>query len=369
MEYFMQLYIKGDEEMGIYWTIIKRIIESFLVILGELVLVFYLADVAAPNPASVWAGPEASPAQIQLVTELYHLNSPWYVQLYYYIINFFSGNWGISPLYNTPVIYLIEKYLPVTLQLAVIALILKLLIEVPLGIISAIKAGGKIDNIIRITYTITRSSPPFMIALVLLILFSYYFHLFPSSYCMDPVIAINEPKFGFYDPFNGQTYYFWLIDNMPLLNSLLVGDFQAFSSAVIHSILPALSLTLIGFGGIIRLIRNSMIEVLEMDFIRTARAKGLRETVVIYKHALKNSLLPAITIISIIFSELMQGSLVIETIFNYYGIGYLLAQSLLNLDTPTLIAGTIVVTIIVVISNLIADISYALLDPRIRDAI
>ncbi|TRM80228.1 ABC transporter permease, partial [Sulfolobus sp. A20-N-F6] len=115
--------------------------------------------------------------------------------------------------------------------------------------------------------------------------------------------------------------------------------------------------------------RNSMLEVLNMEYVKTARAKGLKERIVIFRHALKNSLLPSVTIISIIFSGLMQGSLVVETIFNYYGIGYLVAESLLNLDSPTLIASTVIITIVVVISNLIADISYAFLDPRIRDAI
>jgi len=337
------------------------------VILGELLIVFYLANVAAPNPASVWAGPEASPAQIQIITELYHLNQPWYVQLYYYILNFFTGKWGISPLYQTPVITLIEEYLPVTLELAIIALILKVLIEVPLGVISAIRANGYLDNAIRIIYTVLRSAPPFMIALALLLAFAYYVHLFPPSYYMNPILSVHEPKF--YISIGSHKYYIWLIDNMPILNSLLVGDIPAFVSSLQHAILPALSLVLIGFGGVVRLTRNSMLEVLNMEYVKTARAKGLKERIVIFRHALKNSLLPSVTIISIIFSGLMQGSLVVETIFNYYGIGYLVAESLLNLDTPTLIASTVIITIVVVISNLIADISYAFLDPRIRDTI
>lgn len=353
--------------MTLFKLVIKRVSEAFFVVLGELILVFYLANVAAPNPASVWAGPEASPAQIQLVTQLYHLNQPWYVQLYYYLGNFFTGNWGISPLYQTPVISLIEEYLPVTIELAFMALILKVIIEIYLGILSALKPNGVLDNAIRLLYTITRSSPPFIVALILLLIFSYYIHIFPSSYYMNPILSLNEPKFHI--TIGDHKYYIWFIDNMPILNSLLVGDILAFISAVKHAILPALSLTLFGFGGIVRLTRNSMLEVLNMDYIKTARVKGLKETIVILRHALKNSLIPSITIISIIFAGLMQGSLVVETIFNYYGIGYLIGQSLLSLDTPTLVASTVIVTIVVVISNLIADISYALLDPRIRDAL
>ncbi|BDB99142.1 ABC transporter permease [Saccharolobus caldissimus] len=353
--------------MIFYRFILKRIIEAFLVILGELIIIFYLANIAAPNPATIWAGPEASPQQIQIVTQLYHLNQPWYVQLYYYLGNFFTGNWGISPLYQTPVISLIEEYLPVTLELAIIALILKVIIEIPLGVISALRPNGVLDNTIRITYTVTRSAPPFIVALLLLLGFAYYFHLLPSSYYMNPVLYLHEPKF--YILLFGHKYYIWLIDNMPILNSLLVGDFPALISSIKHVILPSLALMLFGFGGIVRLTRNTMIEVLNMDYIKTARVKGLKERLVVIRHALRNSLLPTITIISIIFSGLMQGSLVVETIFNYYGIGYLIAESLLNLDTPTLIASTVIVTIIVVVSNLIADISYAILDPRVRESL
>ncbi|ACP46772.1 binding-protein-dependent transport systems inner membrane component [Sulfolobus islandicus Y.G.57.14] len=353
--------------MIFYKFLIKRAIEAFLVIMAELIIVFYLANIAAPNPASVWAGPEASPEQIQLVTELYHLNQPWYIQLYYYLGNFFTGKWGISPLYQTPVISLIEEYLPVTIELAIIALILKIILEISLGILSALKPNGLLDNSIRVVYTITRSAPPFIVALLLLLILSYYFHVFPSSYYMNPILALHESKF--YIQIGGHKYYFWFIDNMPILNSLLVGDIPAFVSALDHSILPALALTLFGFGGIVRLTRNSMLEVLNTDYIKTARAKGLKERIVITRHALRNALLSSITLISVIFAGLMQGSLVVETIFNYYGIGYLVAESLLNLDTPTLIAATVVITIVVVISNLVADISYALLDPRIREAL
>ncbi|MCH1771568.1 MULTISPECIES: ABC transporter permease [Metallosphaera] len=353
--------------MGLAKLIGKRVAGALLVIFGELILVFFLVNVAAPNPASIWAGPEASPEQIQIITELYHLNSPWYVQFIYYIKNFFTGNWGISPLYQTPVIQLVEEYLPVTLELAVISLVLKLIIEIPLGVLSGLKPNGLLDNAIRMIYTITRSVPPFFVALGLLLVLAYDVHVFPASYPVDPILALKEPKFEIYDPFNGKYYPFWLLDNMPILNALLVGDFSAFASALDHAILPALSLTLFGFGGITRLSRNSMIEALNMDYIKTARAKGLKERVIIFRHALRNSLLPTITLSSVIFAGSIQGALVVETIFNYYGMGYYLAQSLLDLDTPSLLAGTVVVTIVVVISNLVADVLYSVVDPRVRE--
>jgi ABC-type dipeptide/oligopeptide/nickel transport systems, permease components len=350
-----------------YKYILKKVIGVFLIINGELILVFYLANVAAPNPAAVWAGPEASPAQVQLVTQLYHLDSPWYVQLYYYMINFYTGNWGISPVYQTPVISLIEQYLPITLQLAIIALILKLILEIPLGVISALRPNGFADNMIKVSYTIARSFPSFLIAIALLFAFSYILHILPSSYPIDPIIALNERKFGI--TIGGNTYNIWLIDNMPILNSILTLDLNAFISSIAHTILPSLSLVLFGFGGIVRLVRNTMVEVLQMDFIKTARSKGLKERSVIMRHALKNSLLPIITISAIIFSGLMQGSLIVETIFNYYGLGYYLAQSILNFDTPSIIAGTVIITAIVLMSNLVADILYTYSDPRVREAI
>ncbi|MEM3671232.1 MAG: ABC transporter permease [Thermoprotei archaeon] len=345
---------------------LKRVIFSFFVILGELAILFFLTNVAAPNPALVWAGPEATAAQIQVVTQLYHLNSPWYVQLGYYLRNFFTGNWGTSPLYQQPVIQLIEEYLPVTLELAIIAFAFKLVLEVVLGVATAVRPNGLLDNCVRVFYTVVRSAPPFLIALGVLLVFSYRLNVLPSSQPMNPLLAVSVKPFKLYDPFTHGYVGFWLIDNMPILNSLLVGNWAAFSSAVAHAVLPVAVLVLFGFGGIVRLVKTSMLETLETDFVRTARSKGLRERTVIFRHALRNSLLPAVTLLGVVFAGLVTGSLVVETVFDYYGLGYYLGQSLLTFDTPSLVGATIVVTVIIVASNLVTDISYGLLDPRTR---
>lgn len=352
--------------MGLATFIAKRILFSFFVIIGELLIIFYLTNIAAPNPAVIWAGPESTMAQVALVVQAYHLNSPWYVQFYYYIINVFTGNWGTSPLYQQPVISLIEQYLPVTLELTIITFVIKVALETVLGVVSAMRPNGLADNIIRITYTTVRSAPPFLVALGLLLVFAYGTHTFPSSQPINPILGSTAPKFQFYNPIAGKVTGFWLVDNMPILNALLVGDWPAFSSAVSHAVLPVATLVLFGFGGIVRLVKVSMLEVLDQDYIRTARAKGLRERAVIVRHALRNSLLPAFTLMGVVFAGLVAGSLVVETVFSYYGLGYYVAQSLLTFDTPSLIGTLILITVVIILSNLVVDIGYGFLDPRTR---
>jgi len=150
------------------------------------------------------------------------------------------------------------------------------------------------------------------------------------------------------------------------LDALLTGDYSFFISWVEHAILPVIALALISFGIVTRIMRSSMLTTLRMDYIRTARMKGIGDFKAVYRHALKNSLIPVITIISLVFAYLIAGSIIIEQIFGYEGMGYLITQSVYLFDYPTLIGSTIVVTISVVIINFIADLTYALVDPRIR---
>ena len=352
--------------MGLVTYIARRVLFSFFVIVGELLIIFYLTNIAAPDPAVIWAGPESTNAQVALVAQTYHLYSPWYVQFYYYIINVFTGNWGISPLYQQPVLSLIAEYLPVTLELTLIAFVIKIGLETVLGVVSAMRPNGVADNVIKVTYTAVRSAPPFLVALGLLLVFAYGTHTFPSSQPINPIIGAATPSFQFYNPIAGKVTGFWLVDNMPILNALLVGDWAAFSSAVAHAVLPVATLVLFGFGGIVRLVKVSMLEVLDQDYVRTARAKGLRENVVIFKHALRNSLLPAFTLMGVVFAGLVAGSLVVETVFSYYGLGYYVAESLLTFDTPSLIGSLILITVVIILSNLAVDVGYGFLDPRTR---
>jgi peptide/nickel transport system permease protein len=352
--------------LGLATFIARRVLFSFFVIIGELLIIFYLTNIAAPNPALIWAGPESTKAQVALVVQIYHLNSPWYVQFYYYLRNVLSGNWGISPLYQQPVISLIEEYLPVTLELTIIAFFIKIGLETILGVVSAMRPNGVVDNAIKVAYTTARSAPPFLVALALLLVFSYWTHLLPSSQPINPILGASVPKFQFFNPIAGKVTGFWLFDNMPILNALLVGDWPAFYSAVSHVVLPVVTLVIFGFGGIVRLVKVSMLDVLDQDYVRTARAKGLRERVVIFRHALRNSLLPAFTLMGVVFATLVAGTLVVETVFSYYGLGYYVAQSLIDSDTPSLIGALILITVVIILSNLIVDIGYGFLDPRTR---
>lgn len=358
--------------MGLLRFIVRRVLFSVLIIVAEIVFIFVLTSLASSDPALIWAGPDSTSQQVAIIAAQYHLNAPLYVQLYYYLVSFFSGNWGVSPTYQQPVISLIETYFPVTLELAILAFLVKVLLEVALGIVSAMRPNGIVDNAIKVFYTTVRSAPPFLIAIGLLLAFSYWprfsfgVSLLPSSNSIDPLL--NVPIFKAYNPFTGQSSPFWLVDNMPIVNALFVGDWPAFISALQHAVLPVTALVLFGFGGLVRVVKVSMLEVLDQDYIRTARSKGLKERAVILGHALRNSLLPAFTLMGLTFAGLATGSLVVEYIFGYYGLGYYLGQSLFTFDTPSLIAGTVLITIIIVIANLVTDISYGFLDPRTAQA-
>lgn len=354
--------------MGLIRFVARRILFSVLIIVAEIVFIFLLTSLASSDPALIWAGPDSTSQQVAIIAARYHLDAPLYIQLYYYLVSFFSGNWGVSPTYQQPVISLIETYFPVTFELAVLAFIVKVLLEVGLGIVSAMRPNGLVDNTIKVFYTTVRSAPPFLIAIGLLLVFSYWpkfnfgITIFPSSNSINPLL--NVPQFVLYNPFTGKSSPIWLLDNMPILNALLVGDWPAFASAVQHAILPIVALVLFGFGALVRVVKVSMLEVLDQDYIRTARSKGLKERSVILIHALRNSLLPAFTLVGLTFAGLATGSLVVEYIFGYYGLGYYIGQSLFTFDTPSLIAATVLVTIIIVVANLMTDVSYGFLDPR-----
>lgn len=329
--------------------IARRAITSFLAVLGAVIIIFILSHVLSPNPAHIWAGPHASPVEVKAIVLEYHLNQPLLVQLYYYIISIFTFNFGISPYFKEPVAKLIETYYPRTLILIVISMALSIVIGVYSGAFSAVKKDKSRDSAIKGLYLISWSTPPFLAALILQYLIAYYAGWLPPTQIANPSLIMP-------------------IDRTPLLplNAIISGDWSFLSSYVVHAILPIISLTMISFGIITRIMRSSMLETIKQDFVRTQIMKGTKMRKVIYSHALKNSLIPVITVISLLFAFLIVGSLVIEEVFSYEGMGYLVTQALYNYDYPTLIGSIFVIALSVVVINFITDVVYALLDPRIR---
>jgi len=335
--------------MGVARFVARRAMLALPVIIGSTVLVFLISHVIVDDPARVWAGPKASESAIEAIRIRYHLNEPLHLQYFYYFSGLVRGDWGISTTNNQNVLNNIANYLPATLELVTTATLITLILGILLGTVSAVRQNKPTDHAIRFFSLAGASSPPFLVGLILELIFFYYLGWFPSQGRIDANLDPPTRITGFFT-----------------IDSLLTANWPVLQSTILHLILPASTLALLSTGIVTRLIRSSMLEVLRSDYIRTAWSKGLEERVVVYKHALRNALIPAVTVVAFTFAYMLSGSIVVEYIFSFPGIGRYAAQSILFLDFPSMIGTVLVFTLAVVICNLVADILYAVLDPRIR---
>jgi peptide/nickel transport system permease protein len=334
--------------LGVSRYIAKRLLLLIPVILGVTFVSFVISFVITPDVTRIWAGAHPSPAAKEALAVRYHLKDPIWIQYYYYLVNFVTGNWGLVPSTGRPVLGDIELFFPATVELAFAAIIIILLIGVPLGIIASIYQDRKVDHSIRLFYLAGYSSPPFLVALLVLLVFGYTFRIFPTAGRLSSSLT---------PPFH--------LTGLYILDSLLTGNWLVLRDSLWHIVLPATALALTYFGVVTRVTRASMLEVFNKDFIRASYAKGLPRRKVIYKHALRNAMIPITTISGLMLASLLGGTVIIETIFQWPGIGYYAVQSILSYDFPSVFGVTALFTIAVVTSNLLADILYVFLDPRI----
>ena len=335
--------------MKLFQFVLKRILLSIPVILGTVILTFLISHVVVPNPARAWAGTRASQQTVDAIAARYHLNAPLYVQLYYYLDQLLHGNLGTSPVTGQSILGNIQSYLPATIELSVYAILIVIAIGIPLGVISATHKEKPTDHGLRLLSLTGASSPPFFVALLLQLVGFYYLRIFPISGRISQ--SINPP---------------YTITGFFTIDSLLEGNLAAFESSVVHLVLPAFTLAFLSLGYVVRLVRSNMLDVLNNDYVRTAKAKGLSETVVVYKHALRNALTATVTVVGYIFAFMLAGSVVVEYIFSWPGIGHYIANAVLTLDFPAIMGTTFIYAIIVVAINIIVDILYAVLDPRVK---
>jgi peptide/nickel transport system permease protein len=319
------------------------------VVLGVTFVTFLISFVFTPDVARAWAGLRASQATLDALRLRYHLNDPIYVQYYYYMINLFTGNWGLDPNSGRPVISEVAFFFPATLELALASIIITVAVGIPLGVLAAMYHGRKADHAVRLTYLAGYSSPPFFVALLVIFIFGYVLQIFPTQGELSPNLAFPAS-----------------ITGMVIVDSALTLNWPVFADAVWHIVLPATALSLIYFGIITRITRASMLDILQKDFIRGTFATGLSKRTVIIKHAVRNALIPTITVLGLVLGQLLGGAIVIETIFQWPGIGLYATQSIESYDFPAIIGVTVLFALGVVVANLIADILYALLDPRIK---
>ncbi len=329
--------------------IVKRVAVMLLLVIGVTFITFFFSHIMAPDPARLWAGRRANAARIQEIISLYHLNQPYYVQYWYYLKGIFTGNFGVDPSTGAPILPQILSRFPATLELVLASVVIMVVVGIPLGAIAASRNGKATDHVIRAFYLSGWATPSFLGALVLVLVFTYYLNILPPYGIISPFVT--QPP---------------AITGMPILDSLLTGNVPAFLSTVQHLILPATSLAFLNFGIATRMTRASMLEVFPLDYVKTARSKGLSEYAVVYKHALRNALISTVTVLALLTGSLLSGDVVVEEIFGWPGIGSYAFNAVQTENFPEIIAVTVVFSIGVIIANLIADILYAVLDPKVE---
>jgi peptide/nickel transport system permease protein len=332
--------------------ITRRALLSLLVIFGVSVFTFLLTWVVPSNPAMRWVGPRAKPEQIAKARIELGLDKPVYIRYYKYITNFIQGDWGVSIRTHQPVLKDIMTYLPASLELIIFGMFIAVIIGVPLGIISAAKNGTIIDHLSR-TFSIAGVAlPTFWLGMILQLIFFKQLGLLPLGERIDTLTMLIHPVkhlTGFY-----------------LIDSLITGNFTAFKSALSHIILPAVTLSAYPLGLSVRMTRATMLEVLNEDYIRTARAHGLGEVKILCVYALRNAIGPVLTVLALSFAYSLAGTFLIESVFSWPGLGNYAAKAIISVDYPAIMGITLLVALSYVILNFIVDIALAFLDPRIR---
>lgn len=334
--------------MGRY--ILKRLLNLIPVLLGITLLVFILLHLIPGDPAQILAGTRATPEIVEAIREQLGLNKPLPIQYLLFLGNLLRFNLGNSIMSGASIIQEITIRWPATFELSLAAMLIALILGIPAGVLAAVRKNSAIDNLTMSGSLIGVSMPVFWLGLLLIYLFAVNWQWLPPGLRMSQEVATSfKPMTGFY-----------------IFDALLQLNWKALKDVLAHLVLPAFTLSTISLAIIARITRSAMLEVLSQDYIRTARAKGVLERWVIFKHALKNALLPVVTIIGLQFGTLLSGAILTETIFSWPGIGLWIYDGILNRDYPVVQGGVIFVSISFVLINLLVDISYAFLDPRIQ---
>ncbi|HWQ78178.1 MAG TPA: ABC transporter permease [Anaerovoracaceae bacterium] len=328
--------------------IVKRILMLIPVLIGVSIIVFLIMRVFSPDPAPIVLGQHATQESVEAWRQANGLNDPIYLQYYHFITGALTGDLGNSYYTKAPVIKEIFARFPATIELALVAIILASIFGILIGVISAVKKNTIFDNAGMFVALIGVSMPIFWLGILFIILFSGTLHWLPSSGRLDPLLLPLRVT-GFY-----------------LIDSLLEGNTDAFIDALRHLILPGAALAMYSMAIIARMTRSSMLETLQQDYIRTARAKGISEGRVVGKHALRNGLIPIVTVIGLQLGTLLGGAVLTETVFSWPGIGAYTVACILKSDFPVVQGVVLLIATVFVLMNLLVDVIYVFLDPRIK---
>jgi ABC-type dipeptide/oligopeptide/nickel transport system permease component len=331
--------------------VLRRLLTSLFVLFGVSIITFFLARVVPNDAAVLYIGPKARAEDIARVRQQLGLDKPLPVQYMIYMESLLHGDLGISIGTKRPVLQEIIERAPATLELLFTGMFMAVLIGIPLGVLSARWQGKLPDVGVRTVSIIGVSLPAFFLGMVLQIVFFRNLHWLPLAGRVTSDLRFSNPIIPI--------THFYLID------TLLTRNWVAFKDVAVHLLLPALTLAAYPIGLIARMTRAAMLEVLEQDYIRTARAYGIRDVVITYLYALKNAISPTLTVIGLTIAFALTGTFFVEVIFTWGGLGEFTVRALLNIDYPAIMGITLLGASAYVVINLVVDILQAWIDPRV----
>ena len=327
--------------------IIRRVLLLFPTLLGISIIIFLMMHITPGDPAELLLGERATEPALEALREHLGLNKPLYIQYGMFLKRLMKGDLGETIWTRQKVWTEVKQRFPATIELSIAAMLISSLLGVILGIISATKQYSLFDYLSMLGALVGVSMPIFWLGLILMLLFSLNLGWFPMSGRLSVSIELSK------------------ITNFYILDALLTKNWAALKDALWHLTLPAITLSTIPMAIVARMTRSSMLEVLRQDYIKTAKAKGLPPLMVIMKHAFRNALIPVITVVGLMFGILMAGAILTETIFAWPGVGKWLYDAVLQRDYMVIQGGTLIVAAIFVLINLVVDILYAVINPKI----
>ncbi|MEJ1159288.1 ABC transporter permease [Prosthecomicrobium sp. N25] len=328
----------------------RFLVTVILTYLGLLAVTFFIGRVIPIDPVLAIVGDRAPEHVIQRVREELHLNKPLWEQFAIYIAKVLQGDFGTSVLTTRPVMQDIARVFPATLELATLGTLIGAGLGVPLGVWAAVRRGGIVDQVVRVIGLVGYSVPIFWLGLMALLVFYARLGWVGGPGRIDVVYEYTVPT----------------VTGVILFDAAMAGEWEAFGNAFSHIILPASLLGYFSLAYISRMTRSFMLNELNQEYVVAARAKGLSETRIIWRHALRNAAVPLVTVIALSYAGLLEGSVLTETIFSWPGLGSYITNSLQNADMNAVLGGTIVVGSVFIGLNLFSDLLYRLLDPRTR---
>ncbi len=350
--------------------ILRRILSSLPVLFGILFVTFALGRLIPGDPCRAILGEKATDVVCDEFIHRHGLDKPIPTQFAIYVFEIVQGDLGSSIRYSKPVTELLVERLPTTLELTVCAMAFSILVGIPMGIISAVRHNSALDVITMLLANTGVSMPVFWLGLMLAYLFALVLKDTPLQLPPSGRLSPGLMPMPFYEAWGLQSLSgssaMEFISRLNLLNSLLIGRLDIFWDALRHMILPAIAVGTIPLALIARMARSSMLDVLGQDYVRTARAKGLPRSRVVLKHALRNALLPLVTIIGLSLGSFLGGAVLTETIFGLSGVGRIMYDAITARDYGVVQSFTVVIAVFFVVLNLIVDVSYIYLDPRVR---